>query len=66
MSKIVRLWFLLLLSPLFTSCFNLDEELYDRIEKENYYTDYTSLMAALLRPYAPAQLSTQVVLLQFS
>ena len=60
MSKIVRLWFLLLLSPLFTSCFNLDEELYDRIEKENYYTDYTSLMAALLRPYAPAQLSTQV------
>ena len=31
MSKTIHLWFLLLLSPLFTSCFNLDEELYDRI-----------------------------------
>ena len=60
MSKTARLWILLLLSPLFVSCFNLDEELYDRIEKEDYYADYTALMAALLRPYTQAQLSTHI------
>ena len=60
MSKTIHLWFLLLLLPLFTSCFNLDEELYDRIEKEDYYVDYTALMAALLRPYEHAQWSASV------
>ena len=60
MSKTAPLWYLLLLASLLTSCFNLDEELYDRIEKEDYYADYTSLMAALLRPYSEAQLSTHI------
>ena len=31
MSKTAPLWYLLLLASLLTSCFNLDEELYDRI-----------------------------------
>lgn len=41
--------------PLLFSCFNLEEELYDQLEKEGYYEDYESLMAAVLRPYEHAK-----------
>ncbi|MCD8177784.1 MAG: RagB/SusD family nutrient uptake outer membrane protein [Tannerellaceae bacterium] len=35
----------------FSSCFDLEEDLYDQLQKEDYYTGYESLIAALLRPY---------------
>lgn len=41
--------------PFLFSCFDLEEELYDRVEKEDYYVDYESLMAAVLRPYEHAK-----------
>ena len=45
----------LLLVPLLVSCFDLKEELYDQLRKEDYYKDYESLMASVLRPYAFAK-----------
>lgn len=47
------LTFSLLLS--LPSCFDLKEDLYDQLEKEDYYADYESLMAAVLRPYEHAK-----------
>ncbi|MCC8154945.1 MAG: RagB/SusD family nutrient uptake outer membrane protein, partial [Tannerellaceae bacterium] len=45
--SLLTLFFTLALS----SCFDLGEELYDHVEKKDYYTDSDALVAALLRPY---------------
>ena len=45
----------LVLLPSLSSCFDLEEELYDRLEEDDYYTDYESLMASVLRPYEQAK-----------
>lgn len=49
------LWSALFLATFLSSCFHLNEDLYDVIEKENYYADRYALMAAILRPYQHAQ-----------
>lgn len=49
--------FALSLLPFLSSCFDLKEDLYDQLEKEDYYADYESLMAAVLRPYEHAKWS---------
>lgn len=51
----LSLLLIVFLSSLLTACFNLDEEVYSQIEKEDYYVDYESLMASVLRPYEHAK-----------
>ena len=51
MKRYAPLLLTFLFLPLLFSCFDLEEDLYDQLEKEDYYTDYESLMASVLRPY---------------
>lgn len=54
MKRYAPLLLTFLFLPLLFSCFDLEEDLYDQLEKEDYYTDYESLMASVLRPYEHA------------
>ena len=55
MKRYAPLLLTFLFLPLLFSCFDLEEDLYDQLEKEDYYTDYESLMASVLRPYEHAK-----------
>lgn len=55
MKRYASLLLTVLFLPLLFSCFNLEEDLYDQLEKEDYYVDYQSLMASVLRPYEHAK-----------
>lgn len=55
MKRYAPLLLTFLFLPLLFSCFDLEEDLYDQLEKEGYYTDYESLMASALRPYEHAK-----------
>ena len=48
MKRYAPLLLTFLFLPLLFSCFDLEEDLYDQLEKEDYYTDYESLMASVL------------------
>ena len=55
MKRYAPLLLTFLFLPLLFSCFDLEEDLHDQLEKEDYYTDYESLMASVLRPYEHAK-----------